>query len=292
VSNRTNRLDFEMQKIHVRKMTTEDITFAIRLTDTMHWDLTRKDFKFSMALEPEGFFVALDGNKKVGIITTIQLGKVGWIGNVIVDPAYRSKGVGAQLVRHATDYLVKKGAATVGLYSYVNTVPFYEKLGFEPDCSFVRLAGQVRKAQFDMKSIRRMTDDDFGVVMDLDTRCMGWSRERLLKRIFRSSRDLCHVACEGNVLHGFIMADWYRQEVGPCVCRLTHDREAVNLLNAALSKLVGVEVRIGVSETWRSIVDALKEMAFKEEFKVVRMYLGDKLEDEGCLLAMESLERG
>jgi len=281
-----------MQKIHTRKMTTEDIAFAIRLTDTMHWDLTQRDFRFTMALEPEGSFVALDGNKKVGITTTVQLGKIGWIGNVIVDTSRRSKGVGAQLIRHATDYLLKKGAATIGLYSYVNTVPFYEKLGFEPDCSFVRLAGKVPEVHVDTKSIRMMTGDDLSAVMDLDTQCMGWNRERLLKRIFRSSRELCYVASQGNVLLGFIMADWYKQEVGPCVCRPIHDEEAVNLLNAVLSKLVGVEVRMGVSETQRSIVDALKKMTFKEEFKVVQMYWGDKLENKGCLLAMESLERG
>jgi len=281
-----------MEKTYVRKMTSSDIAFAIRLTDTMHWDLTDRDFRFTMALEPEGSFLALDGNKKVGLTTAVQLGKIGWIGNVIVDPPHRSKGVGAQLIRHAIDYLVKKGAATVGLYSYVNTVPFYEKLGFKPNCTFLRLAGQVPKAHVDKKSIRMMTDDDFGAVMGLDNRCVGWSRERLLKRIFRSSRDLCHVAWEGNDSLGFIMADWYKQEVGPCVCRPIYDEEAVNLLNVVLSKLVGVEVRIGVLEARRSIVDALKKMSFKKEFKVVRMYWGDKLEDKGCLFAMESLERG
>jgi len=281
-----------MQEIHVRKMTLSDNAFAIRLTDTMHWDLTDKDFKFSMALEPEGSFVALHGNKKVGITTTIQLGKIGWIGNVIVDTRHRSKGVGAQLIRHAAEYLRRKGAATVGLYSYVNTVPFYQKLGFEPDCSFVRLTGQAPKAHIETKSTRMMSDDDLRAVTDLDTQCMGWNRERLLKRIFGSSRDLCHAAWEGSVLLGFIMADWYKQEVGPCVCRPAHDREAVNLLNVVLSKLVSVEVRMGVLETRRSIVDALKKMTFKEEFKVVRMCLGDKLKDKGCIFAMESLERG
>lgn len=281
-----------MQKVTIRKMTTADVTFAVRLTDTMNWDLTRRDFRFMMTLEPDGCFVALQRDTKVGVTTTAHFGRVGWIGNVIVDPRYRSKGIGVKLVKHATDYLTKKSATSIGLYAYTDTVAFYEKLDFKANSSFVRLVGQGVSMDFDRKRVRRMTNNDLEHTISLDTSCIGWNRERLLRIIFKDSNDLCYVARDQDRLLGFTMADWYRQEIGPCVSCPESAEVAVHLLKAVLSKLNKREVRIGVSENRAEIIKALKEMNFIEEFKVVRMYSGGLLEDTGCLLSMESLERG
>jgi len=281
-----------MEGISFRRMRSNDFAFAIRLTDTMHWDLTEKDFRFMMALEPEGSFVASDGRARIGVITTVSFGEIGWIGNVMVKPSHRSKGVGAELVKHAMRYLAEKGVAAIGLYSYENTVQFYEKLGFISDLAFVRLVGHGSTAHSNARLVKNMTKRDLQAAVDLDNSCLGWSRERLLKHIFRASKDLCCVAREGYSVVGFVMADWYRQEIGPLVCQPNRDDEALHLINAELSKLAGTEVRIGVSETKRKIVDALRDMEFREEFTVVRMYWGKKLKGLNCLLAMESLERG
>lgn len=281
-----------MEKISFRTMRSSDFAFAIRLTDTMQWDLTEKDFRFMMTLEPEGSFVALDGPTRIGVITTVRFGEIGWIGNVMMKPSHRSKGVGAKLVKHAMRYLAEKGVAAIGLYSYENTVQFYEKLGFKPDLSFVRFVGHGSTAHFNARLVEKMTKGDLQAAIDFDNSCMGWNRERLLKRVFRASKDLCYVARESSALVGFVMADWYRQEIGPLVCQPNREEDALNLINAELSKLADTEVRIGVSESKRKIADALRNMDFREEFKVVRMYWGKKLKGLNCLLAMESLERG
>ncbi|HKZ93989.1 MAG TPA: GNAT family N-acetyltransferase [Candidatus Bathyarchaeia archaeon] len=281
-----------MQEIRIRKMAPNDFAFAIKLTDTMNWDLTRKDFEFMMNLEPRGCCVALDETRRVGLITTMHFGRVGWIGNVIVTPSNRSKGVGALLVKHAIDYLVGESATTIGLYAYVDTVQFYEKLGFKANSNFIRLVGQGFKMDQYTERIVRMAERDLEDVARFDERCMGWNREPLLKRIFRDSKDLCYVARDSNKLLGFIMADSYRQEIGPCVSSPRKPEVAINLLRAVLGTFSGLEIRVGVSESRLGIVEALREMKFQEEFKVVRMYWGQVLKDKGCLLAMESLERG
>jgi hypothetical protein len=137
-----------------------------------------------------------------------------------------------------------------------------------------------------------MTQRDLEDAIDLDRACMGWNRERLLRRIFTDSRDLCYVARKKNRQLGFIMGDWYRQEIGPLMCPADFEDEAISLLKTVLSKLKGIEVRIGVSEARQKFLDALVDLGFKEEFRVTLMHLGDKLPDAGCFVAMESLERG
>jgi len=281
-----------MTRITIRKMTSGDFAYATRLTDTMHWDLSERDFKFVMALEPEGCLVAVDGNRKVGITTTAHFDKIGTIGNVIVDARYRSKGIGAQLVKEAIEYLSKKSVATVALYAYMDTVKFYEKLGFKADSCFIRFAGQGIESHVDTNVIGRMTQRDLEDAFDLDRTCMGWNRERLLRRIFVDSKDLCYVARKEKKQLGFVMADWYRQEIGPLMCLADSEDEAISLLKIVLNKLKGVEVRIGVSEARRGVAHALADLGFREEFRVTLMHLGDELPDTRCLVAMESLERG
>jgi len=280
-----------MTKITIRKMRRSDFSFAIRLTDTMNWDLTEKDFAFMMELEPEGCFVALADAKKVGITTTALFGKVGCIGNVIVDTQYRSKGIGVKLVKEAARYLSDKYASTIALYAYQNTVEFYRKMGFKADYNLIRFMGQGQKNQETYGKVGAMTRQDLEETIALDRTCMNWNRERLLRRKFAESRDLCYVARENSRLVGFAMADRYRQEIGPLICRVDQDEEAINLLKTVLSKLVNVEVGIGVSEKRRRIADALLQMNFKEEFRVTLMHLGKALPKTRCMVAMESLER-
>jgi GNAT superfamily N-acetyltransferase len=281
-----------MTKITIRKMARSDFPFAIRLTDTMDWDLTEKDFRFMMSLEPQGCFVALDDAKRVGITTTVHFDKIGWIGNVIVDARNRSKGIGIRLVKEAIRYLSEKSAATIALYAYQNTAKFYEKIGFKADHNLIRFVGQGQKNQETRRNIRTMTQPDLKEAINLDQLCMNWNRERLLRRIFAESSDLCYTARKDGKLVGFVMADWYRQEIGPLVCRTDRDEEAICLLKTVLGKLANVEVGIGVPEKRRRIADALVQMNFREEFRVTLMHLGDGPPNAGCLAAMESLERG
>ena len=280
-----------MTKITIRKMRRSDFAFAIRLTDTMNWDLTEKDFTFLIELEPEGCFVAIADAKRVGITTTAHFGKIGCIGNVIVDAQYRSKGIGVRLVKEATRYLSDKYASTITLYAYQNTVEFYEKMGFKADYNLIRFTGEGQRSQEKYDNVRAMTQRDLEEAINIDYECMSWNRERLLRRKFAESGDLCHAARQNGKLVGFIMADRYRQEIGPLICRPNRDGEAISLLKTVLDKLIDVEIGIGISEKKPRIADALVQMSFKEEFRVTLMHLGEALPNTHCMVAMESLER-
>ena len=136
-----------------------------------------------------------------------------------------------------------------------------------------------------------MTRVDLEEAIQMDEACMTWNRERLLRRKFAESGDLCFSARQNGKLVGFVMADRYRQEIGPLICRPNPDREAISLLKTVLGKLVDVEIGIGVSEKKPRIANALVQMSFKEEFKVTLMHLGEELPNTNCMVAMESLER-
>jgi hypothetical protein len=268
-----------------------DITSAIKLTNTVEWGFTESDFRFMLNLEPEGCFVVYDMNKLIGVLTTIQFEHQGWIGNVIVDSNYRDRNIGSHLVQHAMQYLQKCGVCTIGLYAYLDVVPFYDQLGFKKDERFVFLVGSGCQCDC-LPHILPMRDRDLEKALALDRRCFGVSREKLLKPIFFGSKELCYATYEGDELVGFIMGGQYSKtaEIGPLICR-SQDK-AANLLTTLLRHFTNLAVYIGIPESKSKILLLLNELGFRESFKVLRMYYGHKPQDNDCIVAVESLERG
>ncbi len=279
--------------LRIRILSEKDFPFAIRLTDTMDWGFAEEDFRFMMDLEPNGFFVAMEDGKAVGLATTINFGQVGWIGNVIIEKDRRNKGIGSLLVEHAMNYLKERRTRAVGLYSYLRAVPLYRRLGFKSDVNFVVLKGQSMSKPAG-RDVRKAEEKDLTGIFDLDFCCFGGSRKRLLERIVSNKKNLCYVGCKGAELLGFLVAKRYSElaEIGPMVCRREYEKLPTDLLYAILGDLTGLEVQICVAKNAEKLLSTLKNLGFNERFQVVRMFYGETVSDNGCLVAAESLERG
>lgn len=165
--------------LNVKVMSSEDVEFAVRITDTMNWNLTEQDFAFMMQLEPEGCFTLLYNSRKIGIATTICYGKIGWIGNVIVDEKHRRKGAGSTLVKHAMDYLKGKGAETVGLYAYKERINFYTRLRFASDVQFAVLNGKARYSSFEAANVKEAGKAEIQKIVEFDSFYFGASRKKV-----------------------------------------------------------------------------------------------------------------
>jgi GNAT superfamily N-acetyltransferase len=169
---------------HVEKMGAKDFPFAAEIANTMNWNMTKDDFEFNVKLEPNGCFVLLCGQERIGIATCISYGRIGWFGNLVVNQNYREKGAGTQLVKHAIKYLKTTGVTTIGLYAYEHLINFYGNLGFKKNTDFVVLKAQKAKP-IDTEKQATMKKRDFPTLVNFDCQCLGASREKLLKQIVR-----------------------------------------------------------------------------------------------------------
>jgi len=282
--------------VQVRVMEGQDFDYAVRLTDMAEWDFTARDFAWMKSLEPDGCFIALVDSRRAGLATTASYGDIGWMGNVIVDPRYRAQGVGSELVQAAIEYLRAPGARRIGLYSYMETAPFYERLGFTGDIKFIRLSadiGEVRRVE-----LPRMTPEHLPEAAALDEACFGARRDRLLQAIYRdeSNRSLCYVATDLDRLIGFVMgrATGLSAEVGPLIYPPEAEEKAEELLTAALGSLSGKRVHLGVSQRSPGLYRRLRANGLRVGFRVLRMWLGGESPkaEEASYRLMESLERG
>jgi predicted N-acetyltransferase YhbS len=260
----------------------------------MNWNLVEEDFKFTMKLEPGGCFVLFYNSERVGIVTNISFGRLGWLGNLIVSENYRKKGAGTLLVRHSVNYLKNKNTETVGLYAYIDKVPFYKRLGFSCDSDFIVLKGKGFSSPDEEVGIREARKEDIHEIVEYDHSCFGASRKKLLEPILLNPDNLCCVAIEDGGMLGYAVAKVYEEmaEIGPLICRQEHSNIAVNLLKAILKRLERVEVTLCVPKRESAIFDFLIGHGFSESFRVARMFFGPLPSVKNCIYVAESLERG
>jgi ribosomal protein S18 acetylase RimI-like enzyme len=277
---------------HVKNMSLGDLEFAVRITDTMNWNLVEKDFKFMMQLEPEGCFVLLSNSESVGIATTISFDKLGWIGNVIVSESHRKQGAGSLLVRHCVKYLTSKNVGTVGLYSYMDKIQFYKRLGFEYDTEFIFLKGKGFSSPI-KAGLKKAAKEDIHKVIDYDHSCFGFSRRKLLEPILLDPNNLCYMSIEDGRILGYAAAKVYEEsaEIGPLVCPQGHSDIAIDLLKTTLNRLEGFEVSMYIPKKEHVILNMLVEAGFSENLDVARMFFGQPV-IEDCICMAESAERG
>ncbi len=277
---------------HVEKTSSDDFEFAVHLTDTVKWGLIAEDFEFMKKLEPSGCFTLFYDSEKVGVATTISYGKVGWLGNVIVREDCRGKGGGSLLVKSAIEYLISKGVETIGLYSYIHQVPFYEKHDFESNAEFRVLEGKGFSAPT-KANVRKANKDDYQQIIDLDKSYFGASRSNLLKSLLVDQHNPCYVSTNSGQIFGFAMAKVYGRasELGPLVCGREHEDMAIDLLKTHLNRLKNCEVSLYIPEKESHIMNLLMKHNFRENFRVERMFHGKPLSGN-CIYLAESLERG
>lgn len=278
---------------HVEKMKVDDFPFAVQLANTMNWNMTPADFEFNMKLEPEGCFVLFHLQERSGIATTIIYGKMGWFGNLIVKEDSRRKGAGSFLLKHAIDYLRRNGVESIGLYAYPHLVKFYERHGFKPDLEFSVLKGKIAIASAAWEKIKGAKKQDIPAIVAFDSQCFGANRRKMLEGILLNPSNLCYVLTENGEVTGYVAAkvNGEMAEVGPLMSRTSREEEAVMLLETVLNRLTGYEIFVYIPKKERALLETLEKAGLKEEFRLIRMFLGFATA-ENCICAAESLERG
>ena len=112
-------------------MTTADIPAGLRLKEIAGWNQTAADWKRFLEASPEGCFVAEEDGRVCGTATTISFeNRFAWVGMVLVDPQYRGRGIGTQLLKRAIGYLDGLKIPAIKLDATPQGRPLYEKLEF------------------------------------------------------------------------------------------------------------------------------------------------------------------
>jgi N-acetylglutamate synthase-like GNAT family acetyltransferase len=276
----------------VKTMTPKDYPFAVQLANTMNWNMTKEDFKFSMALEPNGCFILFDGAERLGLITCISFGGVGWFGNLIVTPQARRRGAGKALVQHTLDYLRSMGAETVGIYAYPELQGFYGGFGFKPDAEFSVMHNDQVECSSNAQ-VFRANMQDLPLLNSFDSQIFGGNRLKLLESTLKKPENMVFYVKDKEGITGFVAAKVFggSVEFGPLVCKPRHPEVAEELVLAALTRLNGSEVSLYLPTKQKGLYEMLIGLGFVDDFRLIRMFCGAP-KIPGALYMAESLERG
>ncbi len=99
----------------IRLLRVDDIPFAVEQTTREGWDGSEQFFRRCLDHDPAGCFVAAIAGRLVGMVTTTCYEQTAWIGNLIVEPDHRYRGVGTSLMNHAMSHLRNRGIQTIRL---------------------------------------------------------------------------------------------------------------------------------------------------------------------------------
>jgi GNAT superfamily N-acetyltransferase len=175
--------------MHLRTMTKRDVSAGLRLKELAGWNQTAGDWNRFLGASPEGCFVVEENGLVCGTATTICYeDRFAWIGMVLVDPKYRKRGIGTQLLEKTIEYLDQRSIPTIKLDATPQGRPLYEKLGFVAEYEIERRVlkrspgSDTRKAK---SSRAALTEAQLELVFRMDRDVFGADRSLLL----RSLRD-------------------------------------------------------------------------------------------------------
>jgi predicted N-acetyltransferase YhbS len=204
--------------IHLRPMTAADLPLGLHLSRQAGWNQIEADWRRTLDLQPDGCFVAERQGTPVGTTTTCIFGAVAWVAMVLVEQAQRRRGIGAALMRHALEFLDRRGVTTVRLDATPLGQPLYERLGFVQQFRLARYEGTLRPAPA-VAGLAIAPPQHWEALATLDETVTCANRRRLLHRLFAERAQSVRCVRHAERVAGFLVTRLGARAtyLGPCI---------------------------------------------------------------------------
>nr|MDO8133861.1 GNAT family N-acetyltransferase [Candidatus Njordarchaeum guaymaensis] len=273
-----------MQDAKIHPLRKKDISFAYKMNKTEQWNDREEDLRRMLDYEPKGCFLAVVEGKPAGHVFTVNYGRLGWIGLLIVKAEYRRIGIGRLLMEKAKQYLLDLGVRTIKLEAVPEFSDLYRALGFVDEYHSLRFKGVYNKKLTGSSTlIVNMKEDMIYDIAEFDTQYFGADRAKVLSKLYQAYPELCLVSCSKQEILGYVMCRKAETgyKLGPWICNPENLQIATDLLIACM-KRIGDEtsVFVGVPATNESAIEILSHLGFTQYSKSIRMRFGEELKDD------------
>jgi len=147
--------------------------------------------------------VQIDG-RVVGIGATIVHQDVGWLGHIVVDSAFRGKGLGKRITEHLVDIGGTHNCKTIYLLATDMGAPVYEKVGFITETEYLLFKDIKLKSEFDESAHIHPYREDFKrQIARLDRTTSGEDRMFYIERFLANG----FVYLKDKVVEGYYLPD-------------------------------------------------------------------------------------
>jgi GNAT superfamily N-acetyltransferase len=256
-----------------RRMMTQDIAGGLRLCRASGWNQLEEDWGlFLESAGSGGFLIERDG-KVLGTAAYMRYDALAWVAMMLVDPAERRAGFGAQLLAEALAALAD--ASCVGLDATPLGEPLYRRFGFVADYSLARTKSIVDCARLPEPAgmARPMEKRDLEAVCRKDREVFGADRSGLLASLFGRAPECGWVIDDAAGVTGYTFGrpGHLYSQLGPVVA--ADAGAAREMVTRCLSQLGGRALAIDAPLLDLEWLEFLKSVGFVEERRFVRMFL-------------------
>ena len=259
--------------IKYRIMNPADIAGGLKLCRKAKWNQLESDWQIFLQHSPGACLVAIFEDQIVGTVTTIRYGhSFSWIGMVLVDPDFRRKGIGQQLLQEALQLL--QAEETVKLDATPQGREVYLKLNFVDEYPLTRMS-RVRTEEIPHSTRgRAIQKGDLPRLIEFDRKIFGADRSSLLQWMSEKAPGFAFLIEEGVEIKGYAMGRYGHDfiHIGPIIAQ--NIGIAQDLLIAALNKCAGRPVILDVLNVEPEWIAWLKEIGFTEQRNFIRMFRG------------------
>jgi GNAT superfamily N-acetyltransferase len=192
----------------IRPLALENLDGALSLSTIVGWNQRLDDWRMLLQLAPAGAFAAVTDARIVGTAMGINYGGFAWIAMMLVDPAYRNRGLGGRLLEAAMDAVpanlpVRLDATPLGR-------PLYERYGFENEVVLSRLVAdgsgrrvaEAAEVLEGSRNVRPLATADLASVIERDLETFGGTRGAVLEWALRGAPQYAYVVqCRDGLTH-------------------------------------------------------------------------------------------
>jgi GNAT superfamily N-acetyltransferase len=268
-----------MSEPSLRQLTANDLDDALVLSSTAGWNQRVDDWRMLLALAPHGCFATWSGDRVVGTAIGIDYGGFGWIAMMLVDPAWRGRGLGRRLLEAAVaaiapDRVIRLDATPLGR-------PLYQSYGFQDEARLTRLvapAGAREAAETageaDAVSVARpLTTADMPAVADVDRDVFGGHRRPVLEWALDGAPASGWMVPGKGAVPQYCLGRRGRlfDQIGPVIAY--DDRAARALVSAARRAASDRSLVIDAAEAHPAFAGWLRTRGFADERPLFRMRL-------------------
>lgn len=276
--------------VALRLMTLADSDWALTQMARERWSSYAGWIHAHLAHDPEGCFVAEVDGERAGMVTSTAFGNTGWIGNLIVTPPFRRRGIGARLMEHARARLCDAGLRTVRIDADPPGMGIYKRMGFVERHASLRFWSRDARARAH-PAVRPMTTGDLPRVAAFDRTRFGDDRARFLDLLAGMCARALVLYDDGDDLHGFtfVIPTQDGAQLGPTVARDVAAARALVEHGAYAADAPALVT--GIPETNTAGCALLRELGFTEGSPSRRMVWGDAsavTEDPATIFAIAS----
>ena len=253
--------------LHLRIAEVADLPRIAELREAVGWAVHDWALRAVLAPPHARCAVATDGaDRVIGVGSGISYGPLGVVGNMIVDPGHRRRGIGAAILESVVDFLDERGCTRLELSATDEGRPLYARHGFAPAEPGVS-AVVPREAGTDLDRAAELTDAGPASLPELaayDAPRFGGDRSPLLASMLADPARPLVVARRDGGLAGWA---WIRPEVdrvGPMVA--DSPDIATALVGEALQRLPDARtLRLSFPSANRAGAERLRELGAELE---------------------------